>query len=217
MRRSIDDYRRALCSAIQARISVSSTDSGKRAAAEELVVEGAHVEPVAQRLLGLGAQRLDPELADLVRQRLARPGDVAVDLVVDVEIALAGVLLEVVDRLVARPLERVHAGVDHQAHRAPHVVVQLADLREVVLVQAEVVAELLAVQRPAFDEGRVVGIAAELRQAGEFVRQRDLQVMTRAPTRARSAPRLPRSAASPACRDSRSSCPGRLPSSDGGW
>jgi hypothetical protein len=29
MRRQIDDYRRVLCAAIQARISVSSTDRGK--------------------------------------------------------------------------------------------------------------------------------------------------------------------------------------------
>src|SRR4051812_48899909 len=68
---------------------------------EKLVVEGADVEPVAQRLFRLFAQGLDPELADLVGQCLARPGNVTIDLVVDVEVALAGVLFEEVDRLVA--------------------------------------------------------------------------------------------------------------------
>src|SRR5688572_20600803 len=43
------------------------------AAAQELVVEGTHVELVAQGLFGLGTQHLDPELTDLVRQGLARP------------------------------------------------------------------------------------------------------------------------------------------------
>src|SRR5690348_10150182 len=78
---------------------------GQCTTAEDLVVEGAHVEAGAQCLLGFRAQRLDLELTDLVRQRLARPGDVTVHLVLDVLVALAGVLLEEVDRLLARPAE----------------------------------------------------------------------------------------------------------------
>jgi hypothetical protein len=44
----------------------------------------AHVELVSQLFLGPAAQLPDLELADLVRQRLARIGDVAVDLRLDV-------------------------------------------------------------------------------------------------------------------------------------
>src|SRR6187551_617726 len=43
---------------------------GQRTGAEDLVVERADVEAVAQRLFGFRAQRLDLELTQLVRERL---------------------------------------------------------------------------------------------------------------------------------------------------
>src|SRR5690349_2106579 len=51
-----------------------------RSAVEDLVVEGLDVEAGPERLLGAVAQLADLELAHLVRQRLPRPGDVAVGL-----------------------------------------------------------------------------------------------------------------------------------------
>ena len=127
----------------------------------------------------LAAQLLDLQLADLVRQRLARPGDVAVDLVDDVELGLRRVRLEVVDRLLPRPVLVVHAGVDDEPHGAPHLVGELAELVVGVLVEAHLLAEALAVEAPALDERGGLEVAAELRQLAEFLRQRDLQVMAR--------------------------------------
>src|SRR2546423_3982451 len=49
-------------------------------AAEDDVVEFAAVEARPERLLGARAKLLDLQLAELVRERLSRPGDVAVDL-----------------------------------------------------------------------------------------------------------------------------------------
>ena len=61
-----------------------------RALAEDDVVELAEVER-AELFLGPPAQLLDLQLADLVGQGLAGPGDVAVDLVDDVVLGLGGV------------------------------------------------------------------------------------------------------------------------------
>src|SRR5579884_3784708 len=96
----------------------------ERALLEDDLVEGADVEPAAQGALGPAAQLADLELADLVRQRLAGVGDVAVDLVGDVELRLRGVGEEIVDRALARPALRVDPGVDDQPDRSPHLVRQ---------------------------------------------------------------------------------------------
>jgi hypothetical protein len=61
----------------------------------------------------------------------------------------------VVDRLLAGPTLGVDAGVDHQAHRAQHLVVERAEPLIGILVEAHVVAQRLRIERPAFDEGRV--------------------------------------------------------------
>ena len=52
----------------------------QRAVPEHDVVEFPDVEARAQRLLGLAAQFFDLQLAELVRERLSRPGDIAIDL-----------------------------------------------------------------------------------------------------------------------------------------
>ena len=52
----------------------------QRAGHQHLGVEVLEVEAAAERLLGLGAQLEDLELADLVGERLAGNGDVALDL-----------------------------------------------------------------------------------------------------------------------------------------
>src|SRR5688572_3051407 len=70
----------------------------QRARAEHHVVEGADVEALAELGGRARAQLLDLQLADLVGQRLARPGDVAVDLVDDVVLGLGRVGLEELDR-----------------------------------------------------------------------------------------------------------------------
>lgn len=67
---------------------------GDRPRAEEDVVEGLDVEAISQAILRPPAQFGVAELADLVRQRLPRPGDVAVDLVDDVMQRTGGVTLK---------------------------------------------------------------------------------------------------------------------------
>src|SRR3982751_350255 len=76
----------------------------QRAGAEHLVVEGADVEPVAELLLRLLAQAEDRELADLVGEGLAGPGDVAVGLALDPGVGGARVVAEELHDLLARPV-----------------------------------------------------------------------------------------------------------------
>ena len=86
------------------------------------VVEGPHVEAVAQ--CGLSARADVPQsyLADLVGRRLARTADVAIDLQVDVPLAEQGVLAEVVGGLFAAA-QHLHAVlVDVQRPLVAHVV-----------------------------------------------------------------------------------------------
>src|SRR5687767_13913086 len=74
---------------------------GDGAPPQDLIVEGADVEPFAELGAGEAAELLDLQLADLVGQGLAGPDDVAVDLHHDVVLGLARVLDEEVDRLLA--------------------------------------------------------------------------------------------------------------------
>src|SRR5438552_3900860 len=61
-----------------------------RARSEHHIVELADVEALAHRFFSLVAQLADSQLADLVGARLSRPGDVAIDLGVDVQLAQRG-------------------------------------------------------------------------------------------------------------------------------
>src|SRR5207245_3498780 len=95
---------------------------------QERVVELAQIERLTERALGAGAEILDLELADLIGQGLAGPGDITVDLVGDVDFGLGVILHEKVDRSLPVPAHRVYSRVDHQAHRAPHLVSELPEL-----------------------------------------------------------------------------------------
>src|SRR5690606_13073322 len=95
---------------------------------EDGVVEALLVETRAQLAFGFRAQVAQRAIADVVGQRLARPGDVTVDLVLDVELRQCRVAGQVVDRLLPRPALRMQAGVDHQARRAPHFHGQAAEV-----------------------------------------------------------------------------------------
>src|SRR6185369_699550 len=74
-----------------------------RPRAEDGVVEGLDLELRAEPLPRVRAKGQDLELPDLVGERLARPDDVAVDLVDDVVVAEGRVAAEEVDRLLAGP------------------------------------------------------------------------------------------------------------------
>jgi hypothetical protein len=74
--------------------------------------------------------------------------------------------VEVFDHLVARPVFFVHAGVDHQANTAPHFVFQPAVFAVGILVEANLLAQMYGIQRPAFNESGVLTVTAEVRQTG---------------------------------------------------
>src|ERR1035438_2526916 len=87
----------------------------KNAPGEHLVVEGAQVEAGAEFLLRALPQLAEPELAQLVAERLGRRGNVAVGLGLQRWLVHGARLAHEVDDLVAGPALRVDAGVDDQA------------------------------------------------------------------------------------------------------
>src|SRR4029079_10012781 len=93
----------------------------QRSLAQELVMKGADVEAGTQLALGARTHCTHRELAALVRQRLPRPHDVAIDFARDVLLRLRAVGFEVLDRLLPRPPELVDAGVEHETDGTPHL------------------------------------------------------------------------------------------------
>src|SRR5215470_3212412 len=85
--------------------------------AEDLVVEGPDVELRAELLLRPLAQLEDLQLAHLVAQGLAGPGDVAVGLALDARLVDGRVRMEVVDHLLARPPPGVETRIDDEPDR----------------------------------------------------------------------------------------------------
>src|SRR5436309_56884 len=149
----------------------------QRAVSEHFAVVAPDIQP---RREGGGrgvAQLAELELPDLVGQCLAGIHDVAVHLDDDVLLRLGGVVLEEVDRLLARPPQGMNPRVDHESHGAPHFVGELAELGVWVLIHAELGPEALGVEPPAFDQRGVATVPAELGQSVQLLGQRDLQVM----------------------------------------
>ena len=94
------------CSAIQASICRSSTGSGTEPSAARRRGTRGRRSASPSAFSARRAQLLDLQLAELVGERLARPGDVAVDLGLDLVERQRGVRGHVVDRLLARPAHR---------------------------------------------------------------------------------------------------------------
>ena len=93
----------------------------------------------------------DLELADLVGQRLAGPGDVAVDLHrSDLNCAdeSADDRCYVSDRLVTAPMFVVQAGVGNQSGRPKRVVIEAAEFGIGIGVESDLAGQPLAVQGP---------------------------------------------------------------------
>src|SRR5215472_6564507 len=70
---------------------------------EHRVVEGADVEALGECLLGARSSFENGALAEVVRQRLSRPGDIAVYLGADLALGQGGIRAQIVHRLLARP------------------------------------------------------------------------------------------------------------------
>ena len=85
--------------------------------------------------------------------------------------------MEVVDHLLARPVLRMDAGIDHQAHRAPDIAFQPAIIAVGILVEPNILAQLLGVEPPSFGVSSVVGVFAKLGNAGELLRDGYLQMV----------------------------------------
>src|SRR5690606_40952772 len=71
----------------------------------------------------------------------------------------------------------VQAGVHHQADGPPQLVLQVTEVVVRVRVQAQVFAQRLCVQAPALGERSLAAEAAELRQTGQLLLQRELEVV----------------------------------------
>src|SRR5436190_16524237 len=124
----------------------------QRAVLQHFVVELAQVEPRAERALRTLAQLEDLQHADLVGERLRRHHEVTLDLDDDFRFRHAGVLHHVPDGLLARPALGMHPGIDDEAHRAEHLVLQPAEIVGRILLVPGLPGEPLSVQRPALVE-----------------------------------------------------------------
>ena len=83
---------------------------------------------------------------------------------------LALLIDEMADRLLAAPLQRVDAGVDHAAIGAEQLELEIAKPSQgIVVVHPDLIRELFGVQRPAFAiAGKSTGLADERqRRVGE--------------------------------------------------
>src|SRR6476659_8451660 len=106
-------------------------------------------EAAAERPLGLRAEPKEGELPDLVSERLARNGDVALDLGDHLGAAHAAIVEHVLNRLIAGPVLGMDAAVDDEAHRAKHLVIEAAEALIGVGLHAELVPQSLGIERPA--------------------------------------------------------------------
>lgn len=72
----------------------------------------------------------------------------------------------------------MESGVDHQPDGAQHVILQVSKIAVGILEESDSLAQAFGVERPAFGVRGVVLLLAKFRQFGQFLRQRDLQVMS---------------------------------------
>ena len=112
--------------AIQASICASSASSGTEPCPSTASWKRRRSNLSPSCLFGPRAQLADLQLADLVGQRLAGVGDVAIDLGFDIGVGKRGIVVHEGDRLLLGPALGVDAGVDHQPGRAPHLIAQPA-------------------------------------------------------------------------------------------
>src|SRR4051812_4450712 len=137
------------------------------------------VEAAPERLLSLGPRPRPGHVPHLVAARLPRLGAVALDLPLRARLREAGGGDEIVGRLLAAPLLRVEAGVDHQPRRPEQEGLEVTRPLERRLVGAELVRELLGVERPAFRIGAEEAGLAKRRYVLRFLGEADLEVMAR--------------------------------------
>ena len=117
---------------------------------EHLVVEGAHVEPLAHATGDLVPCTLDLALAELVRQLLAGPDGVAVHLDLRVDHGQRAPLVHEPDRPRAVPALRMQPGVHDQPRRAERLRVEHPDALVLRGIELHLIGQALGIQPPAF-------------------------------------------------------------------
>src|SRR6267143_5781237 len=152
---------------------------GQCARHKHLRVEGTHIEARSEFLLGLGAKAPNGQLADFVRERLARNGDIALNLRGGIGAAHRRIVEHVGDRRIAAPTLSVDTGVDDQAHGPQDLVIQMAVQLIRIGEHPKFGPKALRVERPAFDIGGITTEALECWQRGVFLRQTDLVMVAR--------------------------------------
>src|SRR5260370_16918236 len=96
----------------------------------------------------------------------------------DVLVGLSRVVAKKIDRRLSRPPHRMHPGIPHEPHRAPHFKAELPEFRVRVFIHAELFAEALRIKPPALDERRVAGVLSEFRLALLPLPKGYLQIMS---------------------------------------
>ena len=96
------------------------------------------------------------------------------------EIARRAIGNHIFDRLLAAPAERMHAGIDHQPHRAQHfAALERLEPFDRVVIEAELVTEAFGIEAPALAEGSEAAVAHEFGQVIVLDREHRLEVMPR--------------------------------------
>ena len=142
-------------------------------------MKGSYIKPGAELRTSTLAEFAELELSQLVAQSLARPGDVAVGLRLDLGLVDGAGFAEEVDHLVACPAFGVNAGVDHQADGAKTITPKPAIVRDGIPVEADLLAQLLGIECPTFDVAGIKCVLAEFGQARHLLRNRQLHVVAR--------------------------------------
>src|SRR5450631_1849695 len=140
-------------------------------------MESADVEACAQLLSRARAQFAELQLPKFVGECLRRPGDVAIRLRLDGRLINRPGLAKEVHYLISRPAFGVDAGIDDEAYRAEELTGESSVVAHRILVEANLFAGLLGVQRPTLDVARVLSVTAKLWQARQLLRDRELHVM----------------------------------------
>src|ERR1700733_14881433 len=150
----------------------------QRPRVQYIVVKRLDIELRTQSRLRPVTQLKDFQLSHFVSERLSRPCNVSIYLSLNVGVVDRRVLMEVVHHLLARPVLRVHTGIDTQPYRSPHVVLQPTVVAVRVFVKAHILAQPFAIQPPTLSERCVVLVLAKLWESRQLLRNRNLQVVT---------------------------------------
>src|SRR5256885_3463153 len=143
-------------------------------------MEIAHIELRTEGLLRTGAQLEELALAEHVSEGLRRIGEVAIDFAHREILVQATLPCHVRDGLVARPVVRMDAGIDYEARGAKELGLQMPVVLVGILVEAEIEAELLRVERPALAVRHVpASHRAPWVELLHLRRSRDLHVVAR--------------------------------------